>query len=225
MLPDLQFGTLVEVGAGDGAQAEAFAEHFAEVHAIDANASLEWTATKPIRHIGTVPGEFDIQADFLFCSNVLEHIQPDSLPEFLSCCRGMLKPGGAAWFAWSPVWSPIGQHIHNRAYTWNHLRSPDEWELFLSEQFGDDFRDKWLNQEWRPGLLRRDWLRMGEDHLRIEEVMRGMAEAGFEIVAHNTQTKRTTEFLSLPNADELLQRASLLDITCEADTYLNKIDH
>lgn len=231
MLPSLEFGVLVEIGSGDGSQADAFADHFDVVYAIDDNGSVPWRASDRVglfRERGTVPGDHRLaagQANFLFCENVLEHIPPDTLSSFLEDCRRILRPDGAAWFSWSPVWSPIGAHVGNRHYGWEHVRrSPEGWESFLAEQFGETFRDEWLAHEWRPGLTRREWLRTERDgYLTIEDVMRGLADAGFETVAHNTRTARSRMFLSLPDVDDLLRRASLMNFTCESDTYLLRV--
>ena len=218
--------TLVEVGSGDGSQAAEFARHFHHVHAIDANGSVgvEHHRENLTHHLGTILSEVyvpDREADFLFCDNVLEHITPESLVPFMKDCSRMLKPGGGAFFSWSPIWSPIGQHVGNRFYTWEHIRrDPDGWSSFLAEKLGDAYRDMWLDLEWRPGLLRRDWLQLGEVHLTIEDVMHAASAAGLHIVSHSIQTARTNEFLSLTDAGDLLQRATLIDFTCESDSYL-----
>lgn len=217
---------LVEVGSGDGSQAAEFSRHFQHVHAIDANGSVqvEHYRENLTHHLGTVPCDLlvrDRTADFLFCDNVLEHIDPATLTAFMQECSRMLKPGGGAFFSWSPIWSPIGQHVGNRFYTWEHIRrSPDGWASYLAERLGDSYRDMWLDLEWRPGLLRKDWLQLGETHLTIADVMRAASSAGLHIASHSIQTARTQEFLALPDSSELLTRATLIDFTCESDSYL-----
>lgn len=104
-------GTLLEIGAGDGFQADILAQHFDHVEAIDlaplrpASERMFDVKTYDGIHLPFADGSFDV----VFSSNVLEHIP--HVEQFQNEIRRVLRRGGvaahimpsASWRFWSIV--------------------------------------------------------------------------------------------------------------------------
>ncbi len=56
-----------------------------------------------LKHLREKPGHFDL----LHAKDVIEHMKPDELFDFLDACRGALKPGGALWILTYNAQSPF----------------------------------------------------------------------------------------------------------------------
>ncbi len=217
-------GVLLEIGCGDGGEAMEFSRHFKEVRTIDANGMVNHNLhdianVRPFH--GTVPRNHDCPpgADILLCTNVVEHIDPACLPEFVQECHDLLRPGGTAFFAWAPVWSNVGAHIGGRRSSWEHiLLSGADWLAWLDEQHG--LRETWAGMEWRPGLKRADWLTRNEQHTTLTDFRAFLLRAGFEVLNHNMRMMRERDLFEHPQRAQLEALAHVHDLTCHSDTWL-----
>jgi 2-polyprenyl-3-methyl-5-hydroxy-6-metoxy-1,4-benzoquinol methylase len=103
---DVRGRTLVDLGCGRGATSLFFAHHGAEVIGVDSSGQAirnlaEYCETNAIANLKPIEcSALDVAAlgpvDFVFGSMILHHLEP--FPAFAAQLRGLLRPGGRAFF-------------------------------------------------------------------------------------------------------------------------------
>lgn len=106
LLGEFEFGTVLDIGSGEGHHTDVFIRHGKSVTAIDYGKSIYFEKRAQERRLEAIVANFndatfDRQFDCIWCSHVLEHqLDPHS---FLRKVHSLLKEGGILAITVPPI--------------------------------------------------------------------------------------------------------------------------